>query len=255
MCGRRRRRPRGARCPGSLHSRRWASSALRAPLDSKTLGGALIATSASAHASATVRRRLLVRASTTTSPRCCVRQHARDPRGARHGGRRLVQLDPAPGASGRGLDPLREAHGVVVDQRARRLDHRRRAAVVVRERDALQPGVGAIELEHPPHRRAPEPVQRLVVVTDGQQRVLRRGQDPDQQLLRGLDVLVLVHEHVLEPRLPARAERRVGAQRADGAQHQVVEVVEVLLGLVARVDAGDRLVARRTPTRCGAVRA
>ena len=85
--------------------------------------------------------------------------------------------------------------------------------VVVSERDALQPGVGAVELEHPPHRRAPEPVQRLVVVTDGEQRVLRRGQDADQQFLRRLDVLVLVHEHV---RRSAPASARGARRRSAG---------------------------------------
>ena len=146
--------------------------------------------------------------------------------------------------------------------RARRVDDRRRAAVVVRERDALQPGVGAIELEHPPHRRAPEPVQRLVVVADGEQRVLRRGQDADQQLLRGLDVLVLVDEHVLEAALPAGADARV-ARAARGRRSSTRSSKSSKscrpAALVERVDAGDRLAVALDElgrTRCvAAVRA
>ena len=146
-------------------------------------------------------------------------------------------------APGRWLDRLREADPVVGDQlRAKRRRSPAGSGSCARARRA-QAGVGEVELDHPAHARAPEAVQRLVLVADAEQRVLRRGEDPDQQLLRRLDVLVLVDEHVREAALPALAQRWSLAQRADGEHDHVVEVVDALLGLLGLVERVD---ARRS---------
>lgn len=69
------------------------------------------------------------------------------------------------------------------------------AAVVRLQRHALERRVHLIKPDDPHDRGSAPAVQRLVFVADGEQRVLGGGEDLDEQLLGGLDVLVLVDEH------------------------------------------------------------
>jgi len=92
------------------------------------------------------------------------------------------------------------------------------------------------------HARAPPAVERLILVADHEQVIVRRGEHPHQQLLRRLDVLVLVDQHMIERRLPPLARRSVAAQQAHGEHDHVVEVIQppaILLALNERVDARD----------------
>lgn len=119
--------------------------------------------------------------------------------------------------------------------------------MVALERDALEAGVGLVELDDPLHARAPPPVERLILVADAEERVVGSGQDPHEQLLCRLDVLVLIDVHALEAALPALAQPVVRAQGAHGQEDLVVEVVAPgfgLVGLVEVVERGDRLLAR-----------
>jgi hypothetical protein len=77
----------------------------------------------------------------------------------------------------------------VGDQRRAGADHLRRAAVVVLQRYPVQRGVGGVEIDHAMHARAPPAVERLILVADHEQLVVRRGEHPHQQLVRRLDVL------------------------------------------------------------------
>ena len=153
------------------------------------------------------------------------------------------------------VDRLWKPHAVVLDQPARGVDDLRGAAVVVGEGKALQPRIGEVEVEDAAHARAPPSVQRLILVADAVEAVLRRRQDPHQQLLRGLDVLVLVDQHVPEAGLPSPPELGVLAQRSHRDQHEVVEVVDRLLGevtLVQLVDPRERGTVRPDRRRaCG----
>jgi hypothetical protein len=101
-----------------------------------------------------------------------------------------------------------------------------------------------IELDDSLHRRSPPAVQGLVLVADAEQPVVRGGEYLHERFLRRLDVLVLIHQHLRVLALPAVADLRVGAQRADGPQQQVVEVIAALLGemlLVEPVQVQQRL--------------
>ena len=134
--------------------------------------------------------------------------------------------------AGRWADRFREPQPVVSNQPRAGRHHLGRAAVVVLERVTLERRVGGVEIDDPPNARAPPAVQRLVLVADREQLVLRRGQDADQQFLGGLDVLVLVDEHMVELLLPASAAGLVAAQVTDGQEDLVVEVVHALIRLV-----------------------
>ena len=74
------------------------------------------------------------------------------------------------------------------------------------ERHAPKPRIGEVEVDDPPHAGTSPPIQRLILVADAEEAVLWRGEDPHQQLLGGLDVLVLVDQYLPEAVLPAPAE-------------------------------------------------
>ena len=178
------------------------------------------------HASATVRSRLVVRASTTISPRV---PPASAPRPRRHravGSRARAAGAPVASGGGRGVDLLLEADVVVFDQPPGGFDDVGRAAIVVRQRDPLEPRIGEVELEDPAHAGPAPSVQGLVLVAHAEEAILGRREDPYEQLLRRLDVLVLVDENLTEAALPAPAKIVVVAQRADCAEHEVIEVVD-----------------------------
>ena len=130
------------------------------------------------------------------------------------------------------------------DQPRGRGDDGARAAVVRLQRDALERGVELVEEDDPLDARAPKRVQRLVFVADAEQLVVRRGDDPHEQLLGGLDVLVLVDEHALPAPLPARADVRALAQQPQRSRDEVVEIQPVgfaLQLLVGGVQRGERV--------------
>ena len=74
-----------------------------------------------------------------------------------------------------------------------------------------------------------------------------RREDPYEQLLRRLDVLVLVDQNLTEAALPAPAKIGVLTQRPHCGEHEVVEVVDSPLGQLAfivLVDDRQRLAVR-----------
>ena len=82
----------------------------------------------------------------------------------------------------------------------------------------------------------------MVVISYDADVPVAAGQEPDEFELRLVDVLVLVHKHVLELRLVEFADVRALVEQADGVEDQVVEVerpVRLQLLLVERVDARD----------------
>ena len=127
---------------------------------------------------------------------------------------------------------------------------RRPAAVVVVQGVALQAGIDLVQLDDALHRGPPPGVDALVLVAHAEQAVLGGGQQPHQQGLGRLDVLVLVHQHPPEAGLPAPARLSVRLQKAHGAGDEIIEVQLIppgQLGLVGRVQGVARL-GRRLQT-------
>ena len=80
------------------------------------------------------------------------------------------------------------------------------------------------EAQDSPHVGQAPGVDGLVVVTDHEQVVLRRRQQPHQAQLGGIHILELVDANVAEACLPAQAEPGIGTQEIGRAHHEVVEI-------------------------------
>ena len=100
----------------------------------------------------------------------------------------------------RSPDRLGEALAVGGDEPRGGVDDGARATVVRGEHDAVGVRVRAGEAQDPAHIGEPPGVDRLVVVADDEEVVLRRGQEADEPELRRVDVLELVDAHVGEAR-------------------------------------------------------
>ena len=145
------------------------------------------------------------------------------------------------------MDRLLEADLVVFDQTPRGFDDLGRAAIVVRQRDPLEPRIGEVELDDPSHAGPAPSVQGLVLVADAEEPILGRREDPYEQLLRRLDVLVLVDQNLPEAALPAPAKIGVLTQRPHCGEHEVIEVVDsplCQLAFIVLVDDRQRLAVR-----------
>ena len=123
-----------------------------------------------------------------------------------------------------GTDRLGEAFAVDGDHTRRGGDDRRRAPVVRRQHHAARRRVVGSEAQDPSDVGKPPGVDRLVVVPDHEQVVLRRGEETNEPQLRRIHVLELVDADVAEARLPPEAEPRIGLEKVAGAHDEIVEV-------------------------------
>src|SRR5205085_341693 len=159
---------------------------------------------------------------------------------------------------------LAEAAGVVPDEPVGGFQDGAGGAVVLLEAEQLRPRVVAAELLEMPGARAPEAVNRLIVVADHERIAaarrsrgwsgrcrrgagLRRREQPHPLVLDGVGVLELIDQHVLEAPPVVRKERGVVAPQLEGAQQQLREVHDARArarGLVRGVEP-DQLTARR----------
>ena len=144
-----------------------------------------------------------------------------------------------------GPELLLLALAVVLDDRVGRVEDAVRRAVVLLQRDHGRPGEVALELEDVADVRAAEAVDALVRVADHHEIPVLTGHQLEQDVLRVVRVLVLVHEDVAERLRPALTRLGEALQHVDGQHEQVVEVDRVRgehAALVEAVDVGDGLV-------------
>ncbi len=146
--------------------------------------------------------------------------------------RRLFALVAAGHESGPGaalpLGPQRlvVALGRLGDDRVRRAEHRRRAAVVALEGEHGGRGEPGGEVEDVAHRRRPEPVDRLGIVTHHRQPPATWPERFHDICLHGIGVLVLVHQHRIEAVADQPPECVIG-EHALPEEQQVVVVEHV----------------------------
>src|SRR6185369_8022649 len=103
-----------------------------------------------------------------------------------------------------GPEVLAQAAAVVRDQRVRRVEDRRRRAIVLLQANELRTGEIAAELREVLHARTTPAVDRLIVVTHDERRALRTGHELHPAVLNGVRVLELIDEHVTEAVLVLR---------------------------------------------------
>ena len=113
---------------------------------------------------------------------------------------------------------------VVGQQRGGGADHRRRAAVVDLERMVARAGEEVVVADQPVGRGAGEAVDRLVVVAHTEDGQIGRGQQPDEQEVRGREVLELVDQQQPAGALGRGPYVGLGEQDLDGAGDLLVEV-------------------------------
>ena len=113
---------------------------------------------------------------------------------------------------------------VVHDHRAGDLQDAARRAVVLLESDDAAAREVPLEVQDVPEVRAPEPVDRLIGVADDAEVPVDGRQLPQEPVLGGVGVLVLVDEHV-SPQLAIVVED-LGMARED-LHRQPQEIVEV----------------------------
>ncbi len=105
--------------------------------------------------------------------------------------------------------------------------------VVLLEEDHLGGGEVLLELDDVAHSRSAEGVDRLVGVADdgelGTGRPARAvtGECPDEGVLGGVRVLILVDEDVAEPATVRVGDLGEGPEEVDGLSDEVVEVIGV----------------------------
>ncbi len=98
------------------------------------------------------------------------------------------------------------------------------APVVLLELDDRGPGLVALEVEDVAQVGAAPGVDRLVVVAHDAQVVVGRGERPDDPVLGGVRVLVLVDVEVAPAGLVAGEDLGLRLEEADGLDEEVVEV-------------------------------
>ena len=121
-------------------------------------------------------------------------------------------------------DLLVDATDVVGEQRAGGVDDRRRAAVVDLERVLLRAGEVLAVVDEEPRVGARVTVDDLIVVADAEHVVAGCREQPQEQHVRGCQVLQLVDQQVAVLGLPVAAERSVAEQQLDGQVDLLVVV-------------------------------
>ena len=115
-------------------------------------------------------------------------------------------------------------------------------AVVLLQLDELEVGVLNRQLFQVVQRGAAPAVDRLVVVTHSGEMGALTHQEFQQLVLRGVGVLVFVHQHVAQQALPFLAHLSVVFQQAHGHADQIVKVHALVGGqalFVALHDQGN----------------
>ena len=92
-----------------------------------------------------------------------------------------------------------------------------------------------MELEDAARVGLPPAVDELVVVADDEEPAMRPGEHVHERQLRPVEVLELVHQHVVEAPLDEGAVRGVGEHVGDGEVDLVVEGLQSGRGLGAHV--------------------
>jgi hypothetical protein len=136
---------------------------------------------------------------------------------ALHERHRLALAELAPQLLGKEL-------GVGRDHVVGRAQDGARGAVVLLERDDLEPRVVLRQALEVVQRRAAPAVDALVIVAHGGEDAVAPHQRLEQLVLHGVGVLHLVHQHVGKGLLPLRARLLVARQQRQGQPDQVVEV-------------------------------
>ncbi len=151
-----------------------------------------------------------------------------------------------------GPQPLVLAVAVLLDDRRGGVEDDLRGAVVLLEPDGLRLAEIGLEVEDVAQVGAAPLVDRLIGVADDGDVAMRPGEVADQQVLRTIRVLVLVHHHVLElARIPLADLLRC-VEQLDRLQQQIVEVECVRVAQHGQVPLVDlaRSARRAGSTRC-----
>ena len=162
---------------------------------------------------------------------------------------RVVQRD-ALALARLGPQRLLLAPAVVGDDLVGRVEDVAGGAVVLLELDDLRLGEVLLKVEDVPDVRAAPAVDRLVVVADDAEVVLLPRQQADELVLRGVGVLIFVHQNVLKPPLVILEHRRILGEQFQRPDEQVVEVQRVVAAqrlFVLLVDLEVAAVARVAP--------
>ncbi len=128
---------------------------------------------------------------------------------------------------GAGSDLLRHAHIVVGEQCAGGLGDRRRATIIDLQRMLARARKILPEVDQESRVRAGVPVDDLVVVADTEDIRLRTGGQPDEQHVRGREILELIDQEMAVKFLDAAPEVAVPHERLDRAVDLFVEVDRV----------------------------
>ncbi len=123
-----------------------------------------------------------------------------------------------------GPEMLGPPGGVVGDHRVRSVEDRLGRPVVLLEHDHGGVRERLFEADQVAVVRAPEAVDRLVVVPDHHDVARFGAEEPDELPLRGVGVLELVDEHVRESVLPPGERFGVILEQTDREQQEIVEV-------------------------------
>ena len=155
-----------------------------------------------------------------------------------------------------GAQPLRDAgpdleaiRVVEADQAICSVQHRRMRSIVAPQDDRPRTAVTGLEVEDVVDRRAPEGIDRLVVVADDRHVAMSLGEQPDELRLRPVRVLELVDEDVPEAGLDPLASLGRLADEPERECDLVAEVDEAAgreQVLVARVGTSEL----ELPARC-----
>ena len=155
-----------------------------------------------------------------------------------------------------GEEPLGDPPGVVGDDGIRGVEDRLGRAEVLFEQDGGGVREGLLELQDVADIRRPEPVDRLIRVSDHADVAVLASEQEDELVLGTIGVLELVDEDLGKPFLIGPTDLVVALQDHDRLHEQVVEIHGVggqQPTLVLGIDVGDaavkRIPARRTLIR------
>ena len=171
-------------------------------------------------------------------PRLLGAQEGADGAGALRPGRRAEEAHGAVLRAGARPDLLGLAHPVVGHEPGAGLDDGPRAPVVGAQGVGRRPRLGRhapVELEDAARVGLPPAVDELVVVAHDEEPAMRPGEHVHERQLRPVEVLELVHQHVVEPSLDEGAVRGIGEHVGDGEVDLVVEGLQTGRGLGAHV--------------------
>ena len=99
-----------------------------------------------------------------------------------------------------------------------------RRTIILLQADNLCFGKIFLELQNVADVRASPGINRLVLVADGADVVVRPGKHPHELILRTIGVLILIHQHVLKAAVVVFADRGHCFQQTYGFEQQVVEI-------------------------------